>query len=480
MITIKIDAKKKHKISPYLYMQFMEPLSATDTSVDAGWDYTKNEWYPSLIEKVKELSPTMVRFGGTFAAYYHWKEAIGEQKDRIPMINHCWGGLYSNAVGTDEVIDFCRQVEAEPLLVVNTESDGFDIWANPRGDGNRLGIAEEAAEWVDYCNNPENPLRRKNGTENPFNVKYWQIGNETSYKICTGVGFKLDECYDVTNRFAEKMRNVDPDIKLIGWGDRSYDDVNWCKRMSEIESIDMLAFHHHFGGEKYGRLYGNDYRLDSEKTWEILMSAHEDLDEHIKTMRADCGNKRLALTEGHFILAGRNRNEILSSWAAGVAYARCLNTIMRHSDVLDIATMADFFGNVWQVNAILIPGALKWEHFKPYLQPVGSVMSLFKKHQGEYTLDINYNGNIDAVASATDNKIFIHIANLNMNSSNEITFDLGDKKAKKIKMHYITENPTTEVTMLNPDIFAPKTIESQNLNFKLPAAAVAAIEIEVE
>lgn len=480
MAKLKIDTKKKHKISPYLYMQFMEPLSATDASIDAAWNYSENEWYPSLIEKVKELSPSMVRFGGTFAAYYHWKEAVGRYEDRIPMINHCWDGLYSNRVGTDEVIDFCRQVNAEPLLVVNTESDGFDCWAHPKNDTLRLGTAEEAAEWIDYCNNPDNALRKANGNEEPFNVKYWQIGNETSYKICYSTGFKVDEFYDVTCRFAEKMRAVDPNIKLIGWGDVSYDGVNWCEKISKIDNIDMLAFHHHFGGEKYDGLRGNDYRLDETKTWDILMNAYKDLDEHIKTMRADCGSKHLAMTEGHFILAGRNRNEILSSWAVGVAYARCLNTIMRHSDVMDIATMADFFGNVWQVNAILIPSALRWGVNKPYLQPVGSVMALFNKYQGEYMLDCSYNGNVDAVASATDNKIFIHIANTSMNGTESISLDLGDKKVKKATMHYIAEKSTTEITPINADVFDVKTKDIEGLEIKLPPAAVAAIEIEVE
>ncbi len=480
MVNLKINSEKKHKISPYLYMQFMEPLSATDASVDAGWDYTENNWYPSLIEKVNELSPTMVRFGGTFAAYYHWKEGVGEYKNRIPMINHCWGGVYSNAVGTDEFINFCRLVNAEPLIVVNTESDGFDCWANPKNDTLRLGTADEAVEWVKYCNDIENSLRISNGNTTPFNVKYWQIGNETSYKICDNTGFKLDKCYEVTARFADKMKNADQTIKTIGWGDASYDGVNWCKKMSEIDAVDMLAFHHHIGGEKYSCLSGNDYRVNPDKTWEVLMDAYKDLDEHIKTMRADLGKKRLAMTEGHFILDGRNRNEVLSSWAVGVAYARCLNTIMRHSDVLDIATMADFFGNVWQVNAIIIPGALKWQRFKPYLQPIGSVMALFKKHQGEFALDVSYSGNVDAVASVTDNKIFIHVVNTNMNYAEKISLNIGDKKFKNGKMYYISENPTTEITMLNPDVFAVKSKEIDGLNVNLPPATVAVIEIEVE
>ena len=49
MIRLKIDAKEKHKISPYLYMQFMEPLGVADSSVDAAWDFVENEWFPEVI-----------------------------------------------------------------------------------------------------------------------------------------------------------------------------------------------------------------------------------------------------------------------------------------------------------------------------------------------------------------------------------------------------------------------------------------------
>lgn len=36
MKEVKISSQRKHAISPYLYMQFMEPLSVADSSVDAG------------------------------------------------------------------------------------------------------------------------------------------------------------------------------------------------------------------------------------------------------------------------------------------------------------------------------------------------------------------------------------------------------------------------------------------------------------
>ena len=63
MSRIRIDPSARHSISPYLYMQFMEPLGVADTSVDAAWDFIENDWYPAVIDKVRELSPTMIRFG---------------------------------------------------------------------------------------------------------------------------------------------------------------------------------------------------------------------------------------------------------------------------------------------------------------------------------------------------------------------------------------------------------------------------------
>lgn len=109
----------------------------------------------------------MIRFGGCFASYYHWKEGVGPRSERVPMYNLCWDGLYSNMVGTKEIVDLCRYTGAEPLLVVNMESDGRMNWAYPKAGVNRLGTAEEVAEWVEYCNDPDNPIRALHGDKSP-------------------------------------------------------------------------------------------------------------------------------------------------------------------------------------------------------------------------------------------------------------------------------------------------------------------------
>ena len=272
------------------------------------------------------------------------------------------------------------------------------------------------------------------------------------------------------------MRASDPSITLIGWGDKSKDDDSWCKKMSEVDGIDLIAFHHHFNsGLPDSPLTGTQYRYDFQKTWDHMMNAYKSLEGHIAQMRASCGTKRLAMTEGHYALPGRNRNEVLSSWAAGVSYARCLNVIMRNSDIIDIATMADFFGNVWQVNAVMIPTPITIG--EPYLQPVGAVMSLFGHHQGKQAVDISYNGSVDAVASKTDNKIFIHIANTDMNSAQTLDLDLGGASTTDATMYYIAAKPETEITLVNTNCFAVQEKKIEGSSVILPPAAVAAIEI---
>ena len=74
-------------------------------------------------------------------------------------------------------------------------------------------------------------------------------------------------------------------------------------------------------------------------------------------MRESLDGRRipLAMTECHFAIPGRDRCDVISTWATGVAYARILNNHQRHGDLLKIATAADFCGTRWQVNAVMIP-----------------------------------------------------------------------------------------------------------------------------
>ena len=363
---IRIKPRAKYPRSPYLYMQFAEPLGNADSSVDAAWDYVNNCWRPEVLEILKRLAPPMIRWGGCFASYYHWRDAVGPREQRNPMLNLCWDGVFSNQVGTVEFVDLCRALGSEPLMCVNMESDGRPTWATPFPGANLRGTAEEAAEWVAYCNDPANTLRRSHGRKKPFGVRYWQIGNETSYGYWAATGerkfvrdgFDCDRTIEVTRRFAQAMRAVDPDLKLIAWG-----DDNWAPRICEKLGglIDMVAFHCHFPSRRDQEndvLADHYYRQSPQAVWNQLMNTCVQLEQKIEAMKMQVApyGKRLAMTESHYCIDdGRERGDVLSCWAAGVAYARNLNVIERHADVLDIATSADFFGIRWQVNAVMLP-----------------------------------------------------------------------------------------------------------------------------
>ena len=118
--TIAVDPKPRYELSPYLYMQFMEPLGATDASVEAAWDHLRDDWREDVLEVTRELAPTMMRWGGIFLDFYRWREGVGPREKRPPMLNLLWGGIESNQVGTVEFVDFSRRVGAEPLICSST------------------------------------------------------------------------------------------------------------------------------------------------------------------------------------------------------------------------------------------------------------------------------------------------------------------------------------------------------------------------
>ena len=80
--TIAVDPAPAFELSPYLYMQFMEPLGATDGSVEAAWDHVRGAWREDVVEVTKELAPPMMRWGGIFADYYRWREGVGPRNAR--------------------------------------------------------------------------------------------------------------------------------------------------------------------------------------------------------------------------------------------------------------------------------------------------------------------------------------------------------------------------------------------------------------
>ncbi|MDH5380682.1 MAG: alpha-N-arabinofuranosidase, partial [Cyclobacteriaceae bacterium] len=159
-------------ISKHIYGHFAEHLGRCiyggfyvgEDSPIPNTDGVRND----IIQALKELQIPNLRWpGGCFADTYHWKDGIGPKKDRPTMVNQWWGGVTEdNSFGTHDFLNMCELIGAEPYLAANVGS----------------GTVREFADWLQYVNHsgtsPMSDLRVENGRKEPWNVKYWGVGNE--------------------------------------------------------------------------------------------------------------------------------------------------------------------------------------------------------------------------------------------------------------------------------------------------------------
>jgi alpha-N-arabinofuranosidase len=202
--TIVVDAGKVLRTIPrLLYGANVEWIY----DANGIWDARASKFDPAILRAAKELGVTLVRFpGGVFADYYHWKDGVGAQSARPVRPHVADGNKSGNGFGTAELVEFSRAIGAEPLLQVNMIT----------------GSPEEAAAWVSYCNNPNDADRIRNGARSPFNVHYWEIGNEqygTADNPNTAKSSLTPEEYSARYlRFAAAMKKADSSIRLVAAG----------------------------------------------------------------------------------------------------------------------------------------------------------------------------------------------------------------------------------------------------------------------
>ena len=170
---IKIENKEDAPtISRHIYGHFAEHLGR---SIYDGLYVGEDSKIPNkegvrsdIIQALKDIQIPNLRWpGGCFADTYHWKDGIGPKEERPTIVNQWWGGVTEdNSFGTHNFLNLCEELGAEPYLAANIGS----------------GTVEEFTDWIQYVNHAEGSpmakLRKENGREEPWNVKYWGVGNE--------------------------------------------------------------------------------------------------------------------------------------------------------------------------------------------------------------------------------------------------------------------------------------------------------------
>lgn len=169
--SIKITIPEHNaKIDPMLYGQMLENVS--DSMIYRGVvDSAGNERLP-VTRLLKDLDIPVMRWpGGTVIHEYRWRNGIGPKFLRPSVQTYAWKGIENYQFGTDEFLQWCRRIGTAPYINFNMGNSieyGGTLW--------------EALEWMEYtngsANTPMGKLRAYNGHPEPYNVKYWCVGNE--------------------------------------------------------------------------------------------------------------------------------------------------------------------------------------------------------------------------------------------------------------------------------------------------------------
>lgn len=489
--TVKISVHTSQpgkQISRHVYGHFAEHLG---TCIYGGLWVGPDSPIPNrdgyrldVLEALKQLSIPNLRWpGGCFADEYHWQDGIGPYKERPKMVNNNWGGtIEDNSFGTHEFLNLCELLDCEPYISGNVGS----------------GTVEEMAKWVEYMtsdgDSPMANLRRQNGRDKAWRVKYFGVGNES-----WGCGGDMRPEYyaDLYRRYAVYCRNYD-DNKLfkIASGASDY-DYNWTEvLMRQIgRRMHGLSVHYYtvkswgdgqkgsaidFTPEEYYWTIGKCLEIEEVLLKHMEIMDKYDREKHIGLMVDEWGtwfNEEPGTIRGHLYQQNSMRD----------AFVAALSLHVFHKyDRIQMANIAQI-ANVLQ-SMVLTNGD------QMTLTPTYHVFEMYKKHQDATYLPLDIvvdqkeirERNIDVIncsASTKDGSVFLTIANIDLDKERRLEVNLEDTGLNKVSGRILTsENITDHNTFEHPDVVTPRAftgarISNGKLLLTIPAKSILALEI---
>lgn len=220
-----------------------------------------------VLELVRKLRVPVVRYpGGNFVSGYNWEDGTGPKENRPRRMEQAWSAIETNQVGIDEFQEWARRAGTEVMMAVNLGTRGV----------------EDARNLVEYCNFPGgtkySDLRRANGFEKPFGIKYWCLGNEMDGPW--QIGHKTAREYGRLAAEAGKvMKWTDPSIQLVACGSSNTGMPtfgSWEETVLEetYDVADFLSLHSYYG--------------NPDNNTEEFLACSKDMDDFISTVASIC------------------------------------------------------------------------------------------------------------------------------------------------------------------------------------------------
>jgi alpha-N-arabinofuranosidase len=476
-------------ISKHIYGHFAEHLGR---SIYDGFYVGDSSKIPNtngirldIVKALKELKIPNLRWpGGCFADTYHWKDGIGPHTERPTIVNQWWGSnTEDNSFGTHDFLNMCELLETEPYVSGNVGS----------------GTVQEFMDWVQYVNyegvSPMSALRKKNGRDKAWSVKYWGIGNEA-----WGCGGNMTAEYYANeyrkySTFISDWSNSGGLIRVASGANSA--DYTWTETlMKNIPSklIESLALHHYavidwsaksgattFTEDQYFATMSEALKMDEYITKHTAIMDKYDPDKKVGLVVDEWGgwyDEEKGSRYGFLYQQNSMRDAVL----AGVT----LNIFNNHADRVKMANLAQCV-NVLQ--AVILT-----KEEKMILTPTYHIMNMYKVHQDARLIPLDFDTpnyelhgkSIPAISISasknSDGVFYMSLVNIDSKNENKIEIDLNDFQNKNFSASILnSKNIQDHNTFDNPSKIKPKTFQNYKINkgvmtITIPAFSIIVIE----
>jgi alpha-N-arabinofuranosidase len=439
-----------------------------------------------VIEALKNIKiPTLRWPGGCFADEYHWMDGIGPRDKRPKMINTHWGGVTEdNSFGTHEFLNFCELIGAEPYISLNLGS----------------GAVEEMSKWIEYVNSDDDSpmpnLRRQNGREDPWNVKFVGVGNEN-----WGCGGNMRPEYyaDLYRRYATYCRNYGGNKLYKVASGSSGDDVNWTRVCMENIGDQMNGLSLHYYTVKGWRgSKGSATEFNTEEYFSTLqrcLRIESLLQRHIAVMDEWDPQNRIGLMVDEWgtwwdVEPGTNPGFLYQQNTMRDAFvaALTLNVFNKYASRVKMANIAQLV-NVLQ-------SVILTQDDKMILTPTYHVFDLYKVHQDATYLNSSLNTEdyvyedkklpaLSVSASRSDDgTINISIVNINPDKDIDLQCEIRGADVKNVTGRILTaptldaHNTFDQPNNVNLADFTKMKLSNNIVELKVPSKSVLVLRFK--
>ena len=443
-----------------------------------------------VLNALKELGVPVLRWpGGCFADDYHWMDGVGPQAQRTRISNNNWGGtLEDNSFGTHEFLGLCERLGCQPYISGNVGS----------------GTVKELAQWVEYMTSDSRStmadLRRANGREKAWDVKFLGIGNEA-----WGCGGNMRPEYysDLFRRYTTYTRDYNSAhglYKVASGG--SGDDYNWTEVcMQNIGGrMNAIAVHYYtvlnWSDKGAATSFG---KREYYRTLACALNIEPCLRRHMEIMdKYDPGHKvDLFVDEwGTWwdVEPGTNPGHLFQQCTMrdAMVAALSLNIFHKYTDRIKMANIAQVV-NVLQA-MVLTRGD------RMVLTPTYYVFKMYRPHQDAEFIPVEYgtsvlNSNdvgevpsLSVTASRKDGAVTVSLVNPSYDKPESVRLDfesLGIKKGSVVRAEILASS--SDIHDVNDFDCEPKVVtrdfdrvnvKDGGLEFEMPAASIVTITVK--